>query len=376
MSIQQFRGSGKTSRMETWCMNGIAIQHPSEISPADFPVTAAPDEKLLFLLNFAIQAPSSHNTQPWLFRIQGHELDMIADLNRSLPVVDPLNRELIMSCGAALHHLRVAGRYFGYTSRTEPFPEDEYPDLLARLSLGGSCEPHAEDILVFNAIPKRRTNRLPFLSQPVPQALLDVLTQTADREEAWLHILASEEERFGLADLVAEADLAQWCDKQFRRELADWLTPNKTLRRDGIPGYAQGLGNVMSEAESFLVRTFDLGNGRAARDREVALHSPVLAVLGTEGDSRRDWLNAGQALSAILLRAGVEDVAASFLNQAAEVRDTRSRLATLIEKKGYPQIVLRFGFAREVRPTPRRPLHEVLLHPRNRPIRLTAENLS
>ena len=88
-------------------------------------------EKLLFLLNFAVRAPSSHNTQPWLFRIQGHELDLIAETNRSLPIVDPLNRELIISCGAALHHLRVAARYFGHSCWVEPFPEAEYPACCA-----------------------------------------------------------------------------------------------------------------------------------------------------------------------------------------------------------------------------------------------------
>jgi hypothetical protein len=72
----------------------------------------------------------------------------------------------------------------------------------------------------------------------------------------------------------------------------------------------------------------------------------------------------------------VEDVWASFLNQAVELPSTRARLEALTEAKGPPQILLRFGFGREVRPTPRRSLMEVLLQPRNRPIRLTAENLS
>jgi nitroreductase len=78
----------------------------------EFPLDAGADEQLQFLLRYAVFAPSSHNTQPWLFRIQGHELDLIADLNRSLPIVDPMNRELIISCGAALNHLQTATRYF------------------------------------------------------------------------------------------------------------------------------------------------------------------------------------------------------------------------------------------------------------------------
>ena len=121
------------------------------------------------------------------------------------------------------------------------------------------------------------------------------------------------EGRYQIAELVSEADRVQWHDKHFRRELAAWLTPNRSARRDGIPGYARGVGNIISDAEAFVVRTFDLGEGQAARDREIALHSPVIAVLSAQNDSRLDWLNAGMALSDVLLRARVEDVSASFL---------------------------------------------------------------
>jgi hypothetical protein len=39
---------------------------------------------------------------------------MYADRTRALPVVDPEDRELTISCGAALSHLLLAIRHFGY----------------------------------------------------------------------------------------------------------------------------------------------------------------------------------------------------------------------------------------------------------------------
>lgn len=340
---------------------------PSE----DFPADGAADQKWVFMLNYAILAPSSHNTQPWLFRVNGHELDLLADTRRSLPIVDPLDRELVMSCGAALHHLLVAARYFGHEVRVELFPNPEEPNLLARLGLGLTCETSAEEMLLFSAIQKRRTNRLPFLPDPVPESLLEVLQTTAAASGAWLHYFRDEESRFRAADLVAEADRQQWHDKAFRRELSNWLTPNSSPRRDGIPGYAHGHGDLVSQAEPLIVRTFDLGKGQAARDRDVALYSPVLAVLGTEADNRFDWLQAGQALSAILLRARVEDVYASFLNQTVEIPHTREGLRELIARDGQPQVLLRLGFGKEVQPTPRRSLKQVLVKSHDTPIRIS-----
>jgi nitroreductase len=69
---------------------------------------ATPEPRLRFLLGYAILAPSSHNTQPWRFRLRGPTLDLLADRRRALPVVDPEDRALVISCGAALGHLRVA----------------------------------------------------------------------------------------------------------------------------------------------------------------------------------------------------------------------------------------------------------------------------
>src|SRR6266567_1447408 len=91
------------------------------VSADDFPVDGTSEEKLWSLVRYAILAPSTHNTQPWKFRIHGNVVELYADFTRALPVVDPEHRELIMSCGcgAALLHLRIAIRCFGYACNME-----------------------------------------------------------------------------------------------------------------------------------------------------------------------------------------------------------------------------------------------------------------
>lgn len=78
-------------------------------------------DKLRFLLSFAILAPSTHNTQPWLFKIVNNDslIELYADRTRGLPVVDPDDRELTISCGAALCYLQIALRYFGFRYNVE-----------------------------------------------------------------------------------------------------------------------------------------------------------------------------------------------------------------------------------------------------------------
>lgn len=331
------------------------------VSVGTFPAEKSSAEKFEFFLKYAVLAPSSHNTQPWLFRIRGQEVEMYADRTRALRVADPNDRELIISCGAALFNLRCAMRHFGYLGEVAVFPDEGDPDLLARVTIGNKTESSPEESLVFHAIPKRRTNRQPFLQDAVPDSLLEVIARGVESEGAWLEAVREENTRYALADLIGQADRQQWANKRFRLELAAWVHSNRSNVRDGIPGYAQSVDDLLSYAGPLVVRTFDMGEGQAAKDREIAVYSPALVVLGTDGDSPRDWLATGQALAYTLLRARVEDVWASFLNQPIEVGELRGKVSRAIRREGYPQLILRLGFGAEVKPTPRREVQQVLI---------------
>ena len=47
------------------------LLNPWDVREADFPTTGPPAEQLRFLLHYAVLAPSGHNSQPWLFKIDG-----------------------------------------------------------------------------------------------------------------------------------------------------------------------------------------------------------------------------------------------------------------------------------------------------------------
>ncbi|MHC1765809.1 MAG: nitroreductase family protein [Verrucomicrobiia bacterium] len=335
------------------------VPDPWQVSPEDVPADGTSEEQLWFALSKAILAPSTHNTQPWHFAIRRNEVDLMADYSRDLPVVDPQGRELILSCGAALFFLQLALRYLGVEPRLDLFPSDDRPDWLARVHLGPKGETPTDSILLFQAIPKRSTNRKAFKPDPVPEALLSELEGAAQAEGAWFRILRDETERAAAADLIAEGDRRQWADRQFRKELAAWVRPPSSRRRDGLPVSTQDLGPLMSRAGPFAIRTFDLGKGHAAKDQDIALHSPVLAVLGTENDTPAAWLAAGQALARVLLEAQSEGLSASFLNQAIEVAELRPALGEITALPGFPQLLLRMGYGQPAPHTRRRGVREV-----------------
>lgn len=334
-----------------------AIRVPPE---GDFRPEWSPAEKLRFCLRFAVLAPSSHNSQPWLFRVLNDTVELYADRNHALRVADPDDRELTISCGAALHHLRTAIRFFGHDEHTVPLPDHHQPDLLATVTLGGPKPRDHHDVLMFRAIPDRRTNRSAFKPDPVPTDALSRVVHTDGTPGVWVHWWDTPHDKHRVAELVGLGDMAQFASDEFRAELAHWLRSNLTDARDGIPGYSQGLGVVASYVGPWVVRTFDVGDGTAAKDERLAEGSPLLAVIGTDADTRGAWLAAGQALSRLLLVAQSYGLGVSYLNQPIEVPELRPRLGALTARGGHPQLLLRLGYPTAIPPhTPRREMVEV-----------------
>ena len=335
---------------------------PWKIRAEDFPTDSSASDQLEFLLGYAILAPSPYNTQPWLFRLMSKEVDIYADGARSLRIADPDSRELVISCGAALFNLKIATEYFGHQYHVELEPNPNNSDLLARFRLDLNAKTSSEDVLLFQAIKKRRTNHHPFLDKPIPTELIDQWAEAANKEGLWFCAVQDEENRRKVASLVAEADRILWHNKLYREEIARWSRAKLYEHADGFPSSVLGIKPWLSFAGKTLMRNFDRGAGMATMDQDLVLHSPILVVLGSEKDDLRSWMHVGEAMQHILLSACFEDVHASFLNQPTEVPEIQTQLAELLGLPSFPQVILRLGYSDiTVDPTPRRSVKSTLI---------------
>lgn len=317
-----------------------------------------PADQVAHVVEAATLAPSVHNTQPWRFAVREDGFDLLPDPERRLPVLDPTGRLLHLSCGAALVHARVAARALGLAAAVDLLPE---PGVLARVRLTPDAAPDDTELVLALAILKRHTVRGAFAAQPLPDDLLRELSRVAEQEGAALRPLRSEADQVALAVLLSGADAALERDPGYRRELAAWVRPEESV--DGIPDRA--LPEDVPRGSSLRLRDFRLTRPERSNGTAPPAEHPAVVVLTTLRDDPRAWLEAGQALGAVLLHAAARGVQAQPLGQVVDLPGPRVQLARQLGLTGTPQMVLRLGHPAEPdgahATTGRRALDDVLV---------------
>jgi hypothetical protein len=309
-----------------------------------------------YLISMAARAPSVHNTQPWRFKVAPEAIELYADTSRKLRA-DPLGREMLISCGAAVFGLRLAVRSLGYLPVVELLPEPARLRLLARVRPGRAAVMTAAERTMLEAVPHRHTHRGPFEPGPLPGRLLAGLQHDAVAEGATL-ALADQHALGKLVAITGPATRARDCYGENRAELRRWTRKADDPARDGVPAHAFA-GRPAGRPGRMRQRDFDLGRGVGLLTGGGS-PPPATAVLLTPGDVRMDWLRAGQALHRLLLHAASQWVFAALYSQPLEAAGTRKLIKTGLGLPGSPQVLLQLGVARTTQATARRPAAELL----------------
>ncbi|MCV7231154.1 Acg family FMN-binding oxidoreductase [Mycobacterium branderi] len=320
---------------------------------------AAPDiaviERAVLL---ACRAPSVHNSQPWNWVSNGQVLQLFLDRHRRVPRADRSGREAIISCGAALDHLRIAMMAAGWHAIVDRFPNPNNLDHLASIEFAAldfvtdAARQRADAIL------QRRTDRLPLGRPTYWPAFEPVLRSRVDESIAMLDVL-DDDARPQLAKASQLTEALRRDDASYHAELQWWTSP--FALSEGVP--PEALASASERRRVDVARDFP-ARGLGERRSEVAVDWAKILVLSTAEDSRRDALGCGETLSTVLLECTMAGLATCTLTHLIELDQSRDIVRGLIGGRGEPQVLIRAGIAPPMEdlpaPTPRRPLGEVL----------------
>lgn len=243
-------------------------------------------------LDLAGRAPSVQNSQPWRWQVDQQGLGLYADWSRQLGNTDADRRDVLLSCGAVLDHCATALAAAGWYPRVRRFPD---PDDASHLALIEVVELPARQVNIelAAAIPRRRADRRRYSVQPIPAGTLELF-----------HIRAA------------------------RCEVTMGVVPKIRWAR-------------LDDGDVILRYGADVREADASQAADAAM-----VVLGTDTDTDRTRLRAGEALSRIVLSANAIGLASCPLTEP--LKDTRGRLAMACEVfdgEAYPQSLIRLGWA-------------------------------
>jgi hypothetical protein len=288
----------------------------------------------------AARAPSIHNSQPWKWRRRNGGLDLLSDDSRWAPATDPSRMDLLLSCGAALHHARIAFAALGWSTAVDRMPGSGGPAHLASLHFARAAQTSiTQDVLALSAaMTKRFSNHAPYSSWEVPEGIATDLIQSGTAQGA---VVVKLENQAVIEELSKASTYPQ---------------PARTTGGDGT--------------EAPTVRTRPCSAASVVRppvsfepsslDEDASL---FLAV-GTEHPDTESLLRAGEAASAILLEATVVGLSTCLISISAEMLHPGRLLRSAMDSRiSDPCVVVRTGWAhidqRPPEPTPRLPLNAI-----------------
>jgi nitroreductase len=322
---------------------------------ANFPDT----ETLRMVLTLANRAPSIHNTQPWRWRVGVASLDLYSEPEMQLRSTDPDGRDLIVSCGAALHHCAAALAAMGWRAKVNRFPDPDDPRHLATIEV----QPHTPDqadIALAAAIPRRRTDRRAYSSWPVAGGDIALMAARAARSGVMLRQVDALDRMKAIA---AHAVTDHATNDDYLRELTAW-----SGRYGSVAGVPARNAPPPDPTAPIPGRLF-AGPGLAQPSGvSPADDNAAILALGTQKDDRLARLRAGEATSVVLLTATAMGLACCPISEPLEIRETREAVrADVFGASGHPQMLLRVGWAPinadPLPSTPRRRLSHVVEWP-------------
>lgn len=322
------------------------------------PTTVQPDlSAWRMVVGAAVTAASVHNTQPWQFRIIGGALEVHADPERHLRVLDPDGRDLALSLGAAAGTAQVVLEGTGWSTQIEPVIELDRPLLHAVVRVLGRQTASRDSIELMGAVSRRRTQRAALTGVPLRPATLELLRREAHHGGGWLVRLepgpAAE-----LAAACSRLDDQLHASPQAEQEQSRWMH-HDPLRPDGVPARAIPPPRRHSLSPAQARHRFRAPGTLLTPD--LAAATPEVLLLGGFGDDRAAWVRTGVALTRVWLRLTALGLQGAPDSHPAEFPELRTLLAPATPRAGVPLVVLRTGCGPTAAPTGRRDVDDVLL---------------
>ncbi len=326
-----------------------------------------------------ILASNPHNSQPWIFHSTSSAIDLYADFERQIGVIDPFRREMHIGLGCAIENMVLAAAAEGLQAEVHLLPNPGVSSHIAHLELSAAAP---QSSALYTAIPNRHTNRGPYdTTRPVPSESFTSIEQLVNEATVrlfWFIDMAGRTKFSQAAEAACEALIA---DEQQSLDSHAWWRQDWSMvqqHADGITLDAQGLGPILTNLAKFLPDGSRQQNDQIFVKNMRQMILPTAAAFGIlavrDGMDNTQHLECGRAWQRIHLWGTTQGLAFQPLNQMCERADRERQLNSqpilnqavreLVGDDSWQAVMpFRIGYPTQAaHPSPRRRLEEVMPH--------------
>lgn len=311
------------------------------------------------LICYVTLAASSHNSQPWKFRIKQNTITILPDYSRRCPAVDPTDSHLFKSLGCATENLVHAAAAQGYSSEVRFDPTVDATNIVTKRDSSA----HATDL--YHAITKRQCTKIAYDGEALTKSEVETLIKAGERGNVRTIMLLTSEQKDVVIDFVTRGNIAKLTDQSFRDELLSWIrfNPNEALnKRDGLSGRTNGQPSLPSWLGKLIIKLVLTPKGQTKTDATNIRSSAGVPVFVSSHNDKAAWVEVGRVYERFALQATVLNIRTAFINQPIEVPTLLTQFESWLNLNGeHALLMVRFGHGSTAPYSLRRPINDVLI---------------
>lgn len=335
------------------------------------------------LLETAVYTPSPHNVQPWRLRILSDETaDLLIEKRRTLPKEDPTGSFIILSMGLFIEALSIVAANnslkldFHLCQPASRFTPDQIAKTegqllpFARLSLGrqitnaiGELANSKFDNALFH---RRRTSRISFSAQPVPNEAVEALSKLAREWGQTYEQVVAPEIIEQILERNIEAVFEDLNVRAYHDEIVEWFRfTGRSARqtRDGLDYRCMNSSRLSFWLAARFPQLLQLpvtGTLLKKIYRTQLGHVPTIGMLAGPFWEPESAFKTGRFLMRFWLELAKRDL---YIHPYGNLVTNEAAAEWSLELLGVQQIwlVFRIGFSKEPPQSYRRTVEEVLV---------------
>ena len=304
------------------------------------------------ILAYGIHAPSSHNTQPWKVKIDENKIKVFGDFQRRLQIVDPNNREFLLSISAFIETIDSSAMAMGNQLEIEPFLGSISEDKeLFSIEMKGKMQ--STDNATLSLIENRFTDRKNYNIGELLNQDITIL-QDLDRENVHFYPANSKEGK-SISDLQIQAFTKQSNDKSKQLELSDWLRFDKDQKEklgDGLFPEMLGLNGLPKFVwYSFFNKKSAIGGSFINQGIKSAIeqvkHTSSFLVITSNSSENFSIYESGRLYQKALLKCTELSIRNHTISQIMEEEPMKNDISGNLGLKKPIQFIIRLGYSNQ-----------------------------